>query len=399
METIRNYLNAMFGGLPDTPEVRKAYEELAAMMEDKYTELIGEGRSENEAVGTVISEFGNLEELAQTLGIEDCVPGSGSQKTAEAKSSAEPACQNTAGPRAESTRGSNYSSGAETTRSRSYSEGEETTRGRNYSSGPDIARDYADGDFYEYRRAVNADEVCDYLSAGNAAAMLQSFGVFLCITSPVGAILFGDFGGGWLGHFLSSFGVALMFVFVAAAVACFLISGSLVKPWSFLRAEPCAFDDGAWEVIGEQERIAESDGARMNIIGIMLCILCFVPVILFENNFGAAMMFVCAGAGVLLLVLNGLRRSMFKKLRKAEARQGVSGGGRRYVRVDKEEKFHYSSRNLQSVMSIYWKLVACVYFGFSFLTGAWLISWIIWLIAAAVKKVIDDRYGQPVRGK
>ena len=43
METIRNYLNAMFGGLPDTPEVRKAYEELAAMMEDKYTELIGEG--------------------------------------------------------------------------------------------------------------------------------------------------------------------------------------------------------------------------------------------------------------------------------------------------------------------------------------------------------------------
>ena len=71
METIRNYLNAMFAGLPDTPEVRRAYEELAAMMEDKYTELTEEGLSENEAVGTVISEFGNLEELAQTLGIED----------------------------------------------------------------------------------------------------------------------------------------------------------------------------------------------------------------------------------------------------------------------------------------------------------------------------------------
>ena len=71
METIRNYLNTMFAGLPDTPEVRKAYEELAAMMEDKYTELIAEGCGENEAVGTVISEFGNLEELAQTLGIEE----------------------------------------------------------------------------------------------------------------------------------------------------------------------------------------------------------------------------------------------------------------------------------------------------------------------------------------
>ena len=71
METIRNYLSTMFAGLPDTPEVRKAYEELAAMMEDKYTELIAEGCGENEAVGIVISEFGNLEELAQTLGIEE----------------------------------------------------------------------------------------------------------------------------------------------------------------------------------------------------------------------------------------------------------------------------------------------------------------------------------------
>ena len=67
METIRNYLNTMFAGLPDTPEVRRAYEELAAMMEDKYTELKEEGRSENEAVGIVISEFGNLDELAESL--------------------------------------------------------------------------------------------------------------------------------------------------------------------------------------------------------------------------------------------------------------------------------------------------------------------------------------------
>ena len=39
------------------------------MMEDKYNELISEGKSENEAVGTVISEFGNLDELAETLGL------------------------------------------------------------------------------------------------------------------------------------------------------------------------------------------------------------------------------------------------------------------------------------------------------------------------------------------
>jgi len=73
MDTIKNYLDNMFVSLPVTPEVIKAKEELSQMMEDKYEELIAEGRSKNEAVGVVISEFGNLEELAEELGIKATV--------------------------------------------------------------------------------------------------------------------------------------------------------------------------------------------------------------------------------------------------------------------------------------------------------------------------------------
>ena len=61
----------MFAAQPNTPEVMKAKQELYSMMEDKYTELIGEGKAENEAVAIVISEFGNLDELKDTLGIAD----------------------------------------------------------------------------------------------------------------------------------------------------------------------------------------------------------------------------------------------------------------------------------------------------------------------------------------
>ena len=75
METIRQYLETMFASLPDTPEVRKAKEELLQMMEDKYNELLAEGKSDNEAVGTVIAEFGNLDEIAEELGIRGVMPG------------------------------------------------------------------------------------------------------------------------------------------------------------------------------------------------------------------------------------------------------------------------------------------------------------------------------------
>ena len=73
MNAIRNYLDNMFRNLPNTEEVRRAKSELLQMMEDKYEELIAEGKTENEAVGVVISEFGNLDELAESLGISDAV--------------------------------------------------------------------------------------------------------------------------------------------------------------------------------------------------------------------------------------------------------------------------------------------------------------------------------------
>ena len=73
MNAIRNYLDNMFRNLPNTEEVRRAKTELLEMMEDKYEELIKEGKTENEAVGIVISEFGNLDELAESLGISEAV--------------------------------------------------------------------------------------------------------------------------------------------------------------------------------------------------------------------------------------------------------------------------------------------------------------------------------------
>ena len=81
METIKNYLENMFSHLPNTPEVQKAKYELYQMMEDKYNELISEGKSDNEAIGIVISEFGNLDELADSLGIKSCRIPQGFGKT------------------------------------------------------------------------------------------------------------------------------------------------------------------------------------------------------------------------------------------------------------------------------------------------------------------------------
>lgn len=70
METIISYIDNLFQNYPDTPQAQKAKRELLGIMEDKYRELKEEGKSEHEAIGIVISEFGSMEEIASELGME-----------------------------------------------------------------------------------------------------------------------------------------------------------------------------------------------------------------------------------------------------------------------------------------------------------------------------------------
>ncbi|MDF2647971.1 MAG: hypothetical protein K0Q73_3776 [Paenibacillus sp.] len=69
MDTIIGYLDNMFASLPKNDQTIKLKQDLLATMEEKYYELKHEGKSENEAVGIVISEFGNIDELASELGV------------------------------------------------------------------------------------------------------------------------------------------------------------------------------------------------------------------------------------------------------------------------------------------------------------------------------------------
>ncbi len=70
MDTIRMYLENMFSALPKTAQMTEIKNNILSNMEEKYNELKAAGKSENEAIGIVISEFGNIDELVSELGIK-----------------------------------------------------------------------------------------------------------------------------------------------------------------------------------------------------------------------------------------------------------------------------------------------------------------------------------------
>lgn len=70
MNTIRDYVESMFLSVPRTEETEQLKADILANMEDKYEELRAGGASDNEAIGAVITEFGNIDEVLEEMDIK-----------------------------------------------------------------------------------------------------------------------------------------------------------------------------------------------------------------------------------------------------------------------------------------------------------------------------------------
>jgi len=69
MEVIRNYLDNIFVGMPNTEQVKRLKQNMEDSMEEKCQELIEEGKTAHEAAYSVIANFGSMDEIMIELGI------------------------------------------------------------------------------------------------------------------------------------------------------------------------------------------------------------------------------------------------------------------------------------------------------------------------------------------
>lgn len=354
METIKNYLETMFMNLPNTPEVRRAKDELGQMMEDKFAELIEEGRTENEAVGTVISEFGNLNELADVLGINVYV-----NPQADAQSE-----------------------------SRNQSEG----MGQNGAvNGTDTA-----GNTKQYMpRMLTSTEVKGYIKDKSREAFMVAFGVLLCIISVTGPIVADSFHG-----VSDAVGVLVMFLSIGIGVCMFVFSGIKMSRWDYIKKTPCTVDFATFNDVKQEKDRFNNLHAVFVTIGVLLCCICFVPAAVIDDmnlSFAAvdmgsitgAMLFWMVGAGVFLIVFSSIKMGSFQTILQTNDASTMGGN---FTPVKEHQT--YSNKTVEAIMSVYWSTVTCIYLIWSFVTFDWYITWIVWPIAAIVQMVVNNIFGE-----
>lgn len=327
MNTLKSYLESMFAKMPNTREVLRAKDELWQMMEDKYMELIAEGKNENEAVGTVISEFGNLEELSGVLGLENAF-------------SYQPA-------------------------------------------GGDTAQEAG---IYD-RQPLSFEEAKQYVDELARQGFFVSIGVMLCIFSVIWPILSETF------NWSQALGVTGMMLFIAAAVFLFVYSGIMVGKWDYIKKGNYMIDfDTAKVMQNEQSRFRKDYAVRLT-IGIILCVLCWLPSMVIEEtalgridqfeNMGAVFLFIIVGIGVMMIVYSSMTMEAYKQILKINDIRLVSGN---YVRDSGKEK--YINPTVETIMSLFWPTVTSVYLIWSFLTFDWHLTWVIWPVAGIISGVV-----------
>lgn len=243
MEALKEFLDNMFRGVDETNEVLRAKAELLQMMEDKYDQLLADGKNENEAVGEVISEFGNFQELAEELGIGDAVKGAaGVQNTATGTEDSGAAM----GAGAAAAAGAGMAAGA---MGAAAGAGDAGQGAGNYGNA-------AQGNYGENqkknkkrpRRWLNwsLEDVEKYLKYAKKHARFVAFGVALCILAPyLNSVLETVLSMGAPAVVTEAISDSILFGCIAGAVAFFIMAASQTKRYGEVNKDAVTLNGGA----------------------------------------------------------------------------------------------------------------------------------------------------------
>ena len=353
MDIILNYLDSMFTRLPDTEAVRKAKREMASMMEDKYTELLSEGKSENEAIGTVIAEFGNIEELAGELELDEEDDTAAGNETAfaldsKASGAADPVCEENPA----------------------------------YGAKASDAGQRTDGDvgIIFVGREVSMEECRAYLHRISVSARGIAFGVAMVILSVVfpvcGEIMFGTEAG-------EAVGAVIMFVMIAGAVALFIIHGSAISRFDYLKKEQFVLHKTTAKTLEQLQEKEQPGFIRKITLGVVLCILSVVPAVLSEamldlqQGWDICFLLVMVAAGVYLFITAGVNYGAYNVL--------LQKGD---YKAKRKNRMSREARKEEKVGAVYWPVVLAIYLAYSLITSDWGRSWIIWPVAAVLFEAV-----------
>lgn len=234
-------------------------------------------------------------------------------------------------------------------------------------------------------RELDVDEVEGYQNTMFRSAKKIAFGVFMCI--------FGAFAG--IGtEFLTvqvfsmpenDFESISLLLCIAIAISQFIPAGMATEKFEYLKKESFTLPSSL------QSRIkSESDnfyrtfiayitvGVVLILVGVIFCVSMetvsdVTGNMNWDEYIGPMILLFLVAVGTYLFVDSGMKRDVYKVLLQEED-----------YSVNHKERSKESAELMGLVAGVYWCVVTAGYLGYSFLTGDWGRSWVVWPVAGCL---------------
>ena len=237
-------------------------------------------------------------------------------------------------------------------------------------------------------RRLTLAETNEYLALRKTASVRMAAATFLCIFSVIPLLILGALAEipayGISENTASATGLIVLFLFIAAAVAVFLSCSIKNGPYAFLDKEPFDTEYGVTGMVSERQRQYKSTHTRCNMIGTILCILSPVPIFIgmavgsdFSMILAVCATLLLAGIGAAVFIVTGLRWASMQKI--------LQSGD--YAPAEKKR-----SETENALSAAYWLIATAVYLAWSFSTGGWKETWIVWPVAGVLYAAVLNLY-------
>jgi len=227
-------------------------------------------------------------------------------------------------------------------------------------------------------KQVSLEEAEAFLEINWKSSARIALGVLLCVLSPICLILLGEAADERMMAEAPAIttGLIVLLGMIAAAVGLFVLTGMKSEKYEYLEKEIIRIGVDVCEMVQKRRETFRPAYVRMNVIAACICVLSPVPIFLSmmkdSDLLGAAM--VCCtiamvGVGAYLFVLGGVKWGAMQKL--------MQEGD--YTPFEKR-----ANKLREKIAPVYWIAATAIYLAWSFASGEWDETWILWPVAGVL---------------
>ncbi|MGF3066913.1 permease prefix domain 1-containing protein [Facklamia sp. P12950] len=239
---------------------------------------------------------------------------------------------------------------------------------------------------------LTEEEINAFITNSTKSNLLTALGTFLMIASSsvfmtLESVL------GENSTLADSFGISIIIVSIVIAIGFYVTA-------SQFNGKPKKVAKGEYRLSKNLERQLKNDLKQQEkvssygfIAGIALILLPIIPIVIVDSlNVATGLadltisgLLICVASAVFLFIYLGGNQSTYKKLLESGLSSQVSP-----QEINSRERLKKTDKIFDD---IYWPLVTVIYFLWSFISSAWAISWVTFIIASVIEDLLKHLLG------